>query len=58
MMTLRQFVDGIELLHLDLYNSEWGHLDLTFDIQMDPGVKVSQAVVGVPTLIRPSVSGL
>lgn len=31
---------------------------LTFNIQVDPGVQVLQAVVGVPTAVRPSVSGV
>lgn len=35
-----------------------GGTSLTFDIQVDPGVQVVQAPVGVPTAVCPSVSGL
>ena len=31
---------------------------LTFDVEVDPGVQVLQAAVGVPTAVRPGVFGL
>lgn len=32
--------------------------NLTFDIYVDPGVKMFQALVGVPTAVCPGVSGV